>query len=102
MLLKLLFESWMPSGCRRDTPPREGAGKCISDMQSSPEKEREVHVEHTGQGEGSPLPALLGCTPTTVSIIFFDTPILTATAKPCMPKTAIADHTPQLTYALKT
>ena len=27
--------------------------------------------------------ALLGCTPTTVSIIFFDTPIFTATAKPC-------------------
>ena len=31
-------------------------------------------------------PALLGCTPTTVSIIFLDTPILTATAKPCMPE----------------
>ena len=29
--------------------------------------------------------ALLGCTPTTVSIIFLDTPILTATAKPCTP-----------------
>lgn len=27
--------------------------------------------------------ALLGCTPTTVSIIFLDTPIFTATAKPC-------------------
>ena len=27
--------------------------------------------------------ALLGCTPTTVSIIFFETPIFTATAKPC-------------------
>ena len=58
-------------------------------------------MEHTGHGEGSPLPALLGCTPTTVSIIFFDMPILTATAKPCMPKGATAAHIPQPTSALK-
>ena len=32
--------------------------------------------------------ALLGCTPTTVSIIFLDTPIFTATAKPCRPSPA--------------